>query len=106
MKPEFIKIPIEPHIISKRATQEILSLKNVYELTRIHLATIVASYKNIYKFKYQQLNNFHYKFNFFGEQSLKTIYRFLFSVFDRYFLVDMYKKYYLKTKIKKNQVGL
>lgn len=80
---------------------KILSLKNVYELTRLQLATIVSTYKNIYKTRTLQLDYFHTHFNIFSETTIYDFYNFFFLIFERHFLVESYKKYYLITKIKK-----
>jgi hypothetical protein len=85
----------------KPKTSELLSLKNVYEITRLQLATAITTYKNIYKLKTIQLDYFHTHFPFNSETTTRDFYKFIFSVFERYFLFDSYKKYYLKTKIKK-----
>lgn len=80
---------------------KVLSLKSIYELTRIQIATSIAIYKNIYKLRGMQLDYFHIHFWINNESTVKNFYNFFFFVFERYFLVESYKKYYWVTKIKK-----
>lgn len=80
----------------------LLSISNVYELTRLNLSTILACYWNIYKNKCYQLNNFY---SFIprkkNEFKKKNIYTFLTLAYKRQFIITCYKDYYFKTQIKK-----
>jgi len=78
-----------------------LKLKEVYELIRLQLTSIVSSYWNIFKFKLNQLESFHFNFSLWSETALTDLYKFIFLSFDRYFLIRTYYKYYKNRNIRK-----
>lgn len=78
-----------------------LKLKEVFELIRLQLASVLSSYRNIFKFKLNQLESFHFNFHLRSENFLIDLYKFIFLSFDRYFLTTSYYKYYKSRNIKK-----
>lgn len=84
----------------KTRVSNILSIKNVYELTWIKMSTIIASYWNIYRFRYLQLNFSHKFIKLDTELEYKSFYIFLAISFNWWFYIECYDKYYKLKKIK------
>jgi hypothetical protein len=78
-----------------------LSLRNIYELARIFLATILASYRSIYQENNLQLDQVFMIAKCKTETQQKNFYKFLTIAFQRKFLNEMYNQYYKKTQIKR-----
>ncbi len=102
----FWKLKLKTSSVKDRETStttwvfKTLNLKNIYEFTRLQLATIVACYRNVYKNYYYQLTTIHKNYSFNNENNIKNLYYFIHLIYEWQFFITSYKKYYLKTWIK------